>query len=537
MIITGLLLTLAILLICWGGTLSIIVTDTIQGLMCFPLIVIFVMFVLIKFSWPSEIVQVMMDRVPGESFLNPYDISELRDFNLFMLFVTFFGMFLHTASGVTGGSNCAVSAHEGKMGSILGAWRGAFTTVFFVVIAIAIITVMNHKNFAQDAKTIRTNISQSIANELITDTKERTAFMDKIKAIPLNNHTIGKDLPLSEKQNVDTIYYQTAREMFGKDGDGSYKAQQYNTIFKQLMLPMAMRQLLPTGLAGLFCLMIVMFIISTDDSRIYSASSTLVQDCVVPFFKNETLTPERHVALIRWISVGVGVFFFFGSFFMAQIDYINMFVSIMYGMWMGGCGPMIVFGFYSKFGTSAGAWASLLSGMLINMSGIVFQRTWAPHIYPWLQENNLVEAVGNFLTTVSKPFNPYIVWEMNALKFPINSYEVYFMAMATSLIVYCVVSWLTYKEPFNLERMLHRGKYAVEGEKKIHSAWTLKTIFSKLVGITPEYTKGDRIIAWGVFCYSFVYKFFLAFVLVVIWNLISPWPIEWWAMVRLLYPR
>jgi len=528
MIITAVMLTLAISLICWGGTLAIIVTDTIQGLMCFPLIVVFVLFILIKFSWPSEIVQVMMDRGAGESFINPYDISELRDFNLFYLFVTFFGMFLHAASGVTGGSNCAVSPHESKMGSILGAWRGAFTSVFYIVIAIGIITVMNHKNFASDAKAVRTNISQSIANELIPDTAERAKFMDAIRAIPANNHTIGKDRPLSDKRNIDTVYYKTAEKSFGTSGEGSSKAQQYNTIFKQLMLPMAMRQILPVGLAGLFCLMIVLFIISTDDSRIYSASATLVQDCVVPFFKSDFLTPERHIKLIRGISIGVGVFFFFGSFFMAQIDYINMFVSIMYGMWMGGCGPMIVFGFYSRFGTAAGAWASLVSGMFINVGGMLMQRNWARYIYPWLEEAGLVDSVASFLTTVSRPLNPFIVWEMNRLKFPINSYEVYFLAMFTSLVVYCAVSLLTYKKPFNLDRMLHRGIYAVEGEKKIHSAWTLKTVWSKLVGITPEYTRGDRIIAWSVFCYSFVYKFFIAFVFVVVWNLFSPWPIEWW---------
>ena len=528
MIITAITLTLAISLIYWGGTLSIVVTDTIQGLMCFPLIVIFVFFTLIKFSWPTEIVQVMADRAAGESFLNPYDISGLRDFNLFMLFVTFFGMFLHTASGVTGGSNCAISAHEGKMGSILGAWRGAFTTIFYVVIAIGIITIMNHKNFAGEAKVIRTNISQSIANELIPDTKERAEFMAKIKAIPASNHTIGKDKSLSQVQNLDTVYYQTAQKMFGTDGEGSSKAQQYKTIFNQLMLPMAMRQMLPTGLAGLFCLMIVVFIISTDDSRIYSASATLVQDCIVPFFKNEALTPERHVALIRWISIGVGVFFFFGSYFMAQIDYINMFVSIMYGMWMGGCGPMIVFGFYSRFGTAAGAWASLVAGMLINMSGIVFQRTWATHIYPMLESNGWVDIVGSFLSTVSRPLNPYVVWEMNRMKFPINSYEVYFIAMFTSLVLYIVVSLLTYKEPFNLDRMLHRGKYAIEGEKKIHMEWSIKNVFSKLIGITPEYTRSDRIIARSVFTYSFIYKFAIAFVLVAVWNIFSPWPLEWW---------
>ena len=166
--------------------------------------------------------------------------------------------------------------------------------------------------------------------------------------------------------------------------------------------------------------------------------------------------------------------------------------------------------------------------MSINLFGALMQRNWADHIYPFLEQMGWVDGVGNFLSTVSRPFNPYIVWEMNRLRFPINSYEIYFIAMSVSLIVYCTVSWLTYRRPFNLDRLLHRGKYAIEGEKKIHSAWTLRTVFSKLIGITPEYTLGDKILAWSVFSYSLIYKFLFAFVLVVILNVLGIWKVEWW---------
>ena len=528
MVIVVITLTMAISLICMGGTLSIVITDTMQGLLFFPVILIFIVFILSKFSWSQEIVQVMSDRAPGESFMNPYDVSGLRDFNMFALIVTFMGTILHRASGFSGNSNSAVSAHESKMGGLLGTWRGAFTTIFYVLFAISIITMMNHAHYADDAKIIRTNISQKIANELIPDTAEREQFMADIKAIPPQRHVTGKDKPISQTENPDEIYFKTAQKNFGLDGQGSSKTQQFKTIFRQLMLPAAMRHMLPVGLVGLFCMMILLFIISTDDSRIYSASSTLVQDCVVPFYKNETLSPEKHISYIRWISIGVGVFFLFGSCFMAQLDYINLFINIMYGMWLGGCGPMIVFGLYSRFGTSAGAWCSLLSGMLINMFGALMQRNWPDHIYPFLEKMGWVDGVGNFISTVSRPFNPYIVWEMNRLRFPINSYEIYFIAMMVSLTVYCAVSWLTCKEPFNLDRMLHRGIYSIEGEKKIHSKWTLRTVFSKLIGITPEYTLGDKILAWSVFSYSLIYKFLIAFVLVVILNIFGVWKVEWW---------
>ena len=534
MIIVAVLLTLAIAIIYMGGMLAINVTDTIQGLICFPVITVFIIFFLIKFSWSGEVVQVMSDRVAGESFLNPYDIQNLRDFNIFMLITSILNTFLNHSSGLTGGSNSALSAHEAKMGAILGSWRGAFTTVFYIAFAIAILTMMNHVNFAEDAKAIRTNISKNIAEELIIDNAERQKFINAIEDIPASSHVIGKDAPLSHKQNLDTIYYETAQKQFGTDGEGSSKAQQYKTLFNQLMLPGAMRHMLPTGLAGLFCLMIILFIISTDDSRIYSACSTLVQDCVVPFYKNETLSPEKHILWIRMIAIGIGILFFFGSFFMSQLDYINMFVQIMYGMWTGGAGPMLIFGFYSSFGTTAGAWASLLSGMGVSFLGIFLQRNWAETIYPYLEANGMVEAVGNFLATASKPFNPYIVWEMNRLKCPINAYEFFFMAMVISLLVYIIVSYLTCKERFNLDRMLHRGIYS-DGEQKLRSKWSIKTVFGKLIGITPEYSKSDKLISYLVFGYTFGYKFFIGFILVVLWNLISPWKMEWWGHYFLFF--
>ncbi len=528
LIVVGLTLTLAISLICMGGTLAIVITDTVQGLFFYPSVLVFIVFVLFKFSWSGEILEVMGNRVPGESFINPYDISGLRDFNLFMLFVTFFGMVIHGASGVTGNANSAASAHESKMASILGAWRGTFSSVFYVVLAIGIITLMNHANFAGDARTIRTSLSLKAATELIETPGERQRLMEEIGRIPPQAWSAESGRILSQHENPDEVFFDVAQRHFGLDGGGSSNTQQFKTLFRQMMLPTVMRHLLPPGLVGLFGLMMLLFIISTDDSRIYSASSTIVQDCIVPFYKAETLSLRKHVLLIRVVSIGVGVVFLLGSWFMAQLEYINLFINIMYGMWLGGCGPMIVFGFYSRFGTTAGAWASLLTGMGINMGGILIHRNWAALIYPWLERQGWVEQVGNALERVSSPFSPYIVWEMNRLKCPVNSYEIYFFAMVASLTVYILVSLATSKRPFNLDRMLHRGAYNIDGENKSRTKWTWRSVWGKLIGITPDYSRGDKVIAWSVFTYSFVYHFLIAFVLVVAWNAVSPWPVAWW---------
>ena len=58
--------------------------------------------------------------------------------------------------------------------------------------------------------------------------------------------------------------------------------------------------------------------------------------------------------------------------------------------------------------------------------------------------------------------------------------------------------------------------------------WSFKTVLSKLIGITPAYTRGDRIIAYTLFFYSIIYGFFVMFVAVLIWNIISPWSPKWW---------
>ena len=524
-------LVVAVGIICMGGTLALVITDAIQGMFCFPLIVVFVFFILYKFSWSNEIIPVMMDRVQGESFLNPYDLSKLRDFNLFFVVVAVFSSIFHRASWIGAGtSSAAKSPHEQKMAGLLGTWRSSITSIFYVLIAITIITLMNHRNWAPQAKIIRDSVSTHISQELIPDTANRKVFNARINAIPAQLQQIDIDKPLSQKNNLDTPILETAHKMlkeFEGETAGNAKFQQYRTLYHQMMLGRSMRQMLPPVLLGLFCLLMVLAMISTDDSRIYSATITITQDVVMPLRK-KPFTPKQHVLALRIVTIGIGIFFFCGSFFMAQLDYINLFVTLMCTMWLGGCGPVMIFGLYSRFGTTAGAFVSLITGMVMSVSGILIKRNWADIVYPWLEEVNLIEPLGKFLSTVSHPLNPYVVWEINPVKFPINSYEFYFITMLITLSLYCVVSYFTMKKPFNLDRMLHRGIYNLDGDNKERLHWSLRTAFSKLLGITKEYTTGDKIIAWSFFFYSFVYNFICIFVIVIIWNIFSPWPINWW---------
>ena len=524
-------LTLSISILCMGGTLAMVITDAIQGMFCFPLIVIFIFFILYHFSWSNEIVPVMMDRVKEESFINPYDVSKLREFNLFFVMIMLLNTIFHRASWIGAGlSSAAKNPHEQKMAGILGAWRGQSSNILYILIALTVLTLMNHRNFSSEAKNIRDKISSNISNELIVDQAQRSSFNRAIQSVPAQKHQIGVDPPLSQKKNLDTPVLEVAhKKLIEINGAsvGNDKFQQFRTYFHQGMLATSMRQLLPTGLLGLFMLLMMLAMISTDNTRIYSAAVTVSQDVILPL-KKKPFTLKQHVWLLRLVSISIGVIFVICSMFFAQLDYINLFVLIMCSMWIGGCAPVMLFGLYSRFGTTAGAFTSVIAGMILSLEVILVKRNWADMIYPWLDSNGFVEPIGNFLTRASSPFNPYIVWKMDPVKFPINGYETLFIISLITLFLYIVVSYFTMKEPFNLERMLHRGKYNIDGENKEDLKFTFHHIFRKILGITKDYTTGDKVIAYAFFFQSFVWGFLSVFVGVIIWNKFSPWPLEWW---------
>ena len=569
MLLTFLILAMAISIICMGGTLALVITDTIQGMFCYPLLVVFVVLVLCKFSWWQEIVPLMQDRIAGENFLNPYDIENMRDFNPFQVMLALILLIVNRAVWIgAGNTSAAKTAHEQKMANMLGQWRGALSTMFYVLVAITVIMLLNHTKFATQGKEIRDTLTTQVISDLVRDDKPlRDDIIAAARAIPEQKHRIGIDAPLSQSKNLDTpyldvvhkkliegqknaLYRQCAEQHTAAPGTealieaearGNALFQQFNTLFHQMMMTATMRNFLSPGLLGMFCLLLIMAMVSTDDSRIYSAALTIAQDVVLPL-KKKPFTPEQHLWMIRIVTIGVGVFFFIGSFFMSQLDYIGMYITLMCLMWTGGAGAVMTFGLYSRFGTTAGAFSAMISSIVLGFCSIFLNRNWADRIYPFLQSHGWVEPVGNFLEMASRPFNPYVVWKMNPVKCPVNTYEMTFIIVCFTISIYVLVSLAStlrfslrpfgifWREDklFNLERMLHRGKYSVDGEVKTQMKWSFRNVFSKLIGITPEYSLGDKFIAWGLFGYSIVYQFGIMFVMVFVWNSFRRWPSEWW---------
>lgn len=524
-LIVAAVVLLAIVVIWPSGRISLLITDAIQGILCYPIFAILVGYIIWNFSWGQEMMPVLLARVPGESFVNPYDIDHLRDFNLFATTVGLFSYVFNRGSFIGNDtSTCGKTPHEQKMAGVLGAWRNGLAYVFFTLVAILMITVMNSGRYAEMAERVRLNLIHRTVDQTVAS-PERLRQVDEL----CRNIELPENFPTeySQSLNRDTPYCDAVHSVLADSEKGRVEYQKFQALYRQQMLPMVLRELLPVGLCGLFGLLMVMLLLSTDDSRIFNATTTIVQDVILPNLKG-AVSPRMHLLLLRLTATGVGLFFFICALFFEQMDYINMFFTMLLSLWLGGAGSVVIFGLYWRRGTTQGAYTAVFMGSGITLVGLLLQRNWADRVYPFLERYSLVDTVAVFLKNTSAPFNPYIVWEMNPQHCPINSYEFFFMAMLASIFGYVIVSLLTCRQPCDFAALFHwneTGEVKSATEQIYHSPLLL---LKRLVGITSEYTRSDRFIAWGVFLYSFVYAFGLAFVGVIVWNLFAPWPAHWW---------
>ena len=193
-----------------------------------------------------------------------------------------------------------------------------------------------------------------------------------------------------------------------------------------MQVPIALRYMLPVGVKGMFCLIMVLTLMSGDASHILTWGGIFIQDIVLPLRKTP-MTPRQHVLVLRLAVIGVAVFAFIFSILFHQKQDIVMWWLVTEGVFLCGGGAAIIGGLYWKKGTTAAAWAALITGSGITLGSIL---------------------IGRLPPALSKYFN-------------FNGNEARFIAAGVAAAVYIVVSLLTCRENFDMDRMLHRGRYAL----------------------------------------------------------------------------
>ncbi len=561
-----LFLSIAVLITTLGGQITVMVCDCVQGLLNYPLMAIVVIAILMRFSWFDEMAPVLLDREPGMSMLNPFDISKLRDFNLFYVLAgVISSVFNRMAwSGTSGYNAAALNAHEQKMGQVLGTWRTAFSIMLYPLLAIGAFTIWHSPAFIDKLIPIRQELVQTAMAEmspayageltlteaarssvarkkLQTNSPEQARLLNEISQLGEDNfaaHALKRsDTKMSDihalrrkglikwdTNNLSAVAVDERLATLRDEAPALHKSMM--TIHNQMRVPLTLRHMLPIGVTGVLCAIAIFLMISTDTTYMHSWGSIIVQDVILPLRGRSFKSPKQHLTALRVTIACVALFAFVFSSIFAQVDYIMMFFAITGAIWLGGAGACIVFGLYWKRGTAAGAWVALTVGSSIATIGILVQRFWAGSLYPLLERRDLVEATAKVFETLSGPFEPIILWRVTPMTFPVNSKEIYFIAMVLSTSLYIIVSLLTCKKPFNMDRLLHRGIYHTgNGHRYVKTKWA----WSKILGINESYTRGDKILAWSVFSWSFIFRFGIVFIGFIIWNIISPWPQHWWA--------
>jgi len=251
-VLMAMFLSLALYLALVGGQLTIMVCDCLEGLLSNTLYLLVAVGLLCVIKW-SDIYTALAAAPPGQSMLNPFDTNQAKDFNIWYVLIGIFGMIYGYMSwqGGMGFRSAAASAHEARMGGILGTWRGYARTVMITLLGVCAFTYLNHPKYAAGAAQVA----------------------EALKRIP--------EAPIQS----------------------------------QMRVPVALSHMLPTGLKGAFACTMFFAMLACDGSYMHSWGSILIQDIILPFRKKPFSPEQHIRLLRCSIAGVALFAFLFGLFF------------------------------------------------------------------------------------------------------------------------------------------------------------------------------------------------------------------------------
>jgi solute:Na+ symporter, SSS family len=415
-------LSIALFFVFAGGQVAVLITEFFQGIFANVVFLVLVIYFLVLIGW-DQIFQAVTTAPANASLINPYHTSQVKDFNLWYFLIGMGGVIYGKMSwqGTQGYNSSAKSAHEAKMGEVLGNYRDIPKWLMLVFIPVVAYTILHHPAFADKASQV-TGVLQGIET---------------------------------------------------------------NALRTQLTVPLVLASMLPIGMMGALTAVMLMATIGTHDSYLHSWGSIFIQDVVMPF-RNRPFAPKEHLRVLRLSIIGVCIFIFLFSLIFQQSEYIFLFFAITGAIFTGGSGAVIIGGLYWKKGTTAGAWSALFTGLVVAVGGIII-----------------------------KQVNP---------DFFINGQQFWGLAMLASSVVYIAVSLLGRHGDFDMDKMLYRGAYAIEGESTVVQKSPSRGL--KMLGMGKEFTRGDKIIYTAAYTWTFAWT--VVFLIGTWFNMTSEVPDSTW---------
>ncbi len=183
----------------------------------------------------------------------------------------------------------------------------------------------------------------------------------------------------------------------------------------------------------------------------------------------------------------MAVFIFCFGLIFRQTQYILMFFLITGSIYSSGVGIVILGALYWKRGATAGAWAAMIWGATASVATIVLQKTWPP-----MHDVNMA-----YMTV---------------------------LISVVAIVLYVTASFLRKQSPFNIQRMLHRGKYAL----KDGTGEPIKAVRGLAVlGFSKDLPIKDKLTYLAIG--GWIFAGFVVFVIVTIYQLTIGLSDSWWA--------
>lgn len=505
-------LSVALYIACSGGQISIMLTDFVQGALLILIFVVITVFLLYNFEW-QDVVTGLQQKVPeNQSLLNPFGGSTTSEFNVWFFIIGLLGGVYSVKSwqGNSAYNSSAKTPHEAVVAGVLSNWRLLASGMCLLLIPLIAYSVLHSDTFIELARPIQSEIA-----------------------------SLGGD----------------------------------KTLVTQMTVPIFLKHILPTGLLGLMAAVIVCSAISCDDTYLHSWGTILVQDVIIPW-RNRPFSPKTHLLVLRLSIVGVAIFAFLFSLFFPLKGFITMFQVLTAAIYTGGAGAVILGGLYWKRGTTAAAWVAMILGTVFCLGGLMIQQSWNWWIDAFVIGETMLQIrvliiillllglgffvgalatkkeyskssiacliIGISCLLVAVIFYFYGVelsnWSRgqgflmefaraNVEKFPISSQWLFFISCVMACGSYIMISLLGKRVDFDMDKLLHRGKYQVlsdqvQGDEELTETPKENFSISKYLGITPEFSRFERFIFWGTFTWSMAW--FVIFIIGIVINLSYP---------------
>ncbi|MEM6457815.1 MAG: sodium:solute symporter [Planctomycetota bacterium] len=419
-IVMALILGVALFITLNGGQIAVMVSDWVQGQFLGFAFVVLLGVLLWLFPW-EVIIGTLKQAPDGQSKLNPFEQSKLPDFNpLFFLLLAALRVYNYMVwQGSQGYNSAAKNPHEAKMAVVIAQFRTLVQALIVPLAAIAAYVLMHAPEYATQATSVRSTLDTFANPQMAT----------------------------------------------------------------QMTTTVAMAEALPVGVLGLLAAVMIMATITTDSTYLHSWGSIFVQDVAMPVRQLRgwaKWTPKQHLWALRGSVVFVAVFAWVFSMLFPLQEYIFMYFQITGAIFTGGAGAVLIGGLYWKRGTTAGAWAAMLTGCSLAVVGIVTINLVWPNLVPYLQ--------------AAYPSNGFFGGLPE--KFWLNGVQMAFVASLSAASAYVLASLLSPDPWLDTDKLFHRGPHAAElkdGEPADRvAAETSVPGWQRKLGVTDDFTRGDK---------------------------------------------